>query len=187
MVAVRAPGQRSRGASLIEVLVTISILATGLFGLAGMQSRLQLSEMEAYQRAQAMILLADMGHRIAVNRNFAATYATPGPLGAGMTCPTVALNLRDNDKREWCLALQGAAEQIGTSRVGAMLGGRGCIEALGTNEYLVTVAWQGMAPISAPPATNTCGKNLYNGATGSPCTNDLCRRIVTTIVRVAEL
>ena len=186
---MRAPvqRQRSRGASMIEVLVTISILATGLFGLAGLQSRLQLSEMEAYQRAQAMILLSDMGHRIAVNRNFAATYATATPLGEGAACPTAVANLRDRDKREWCLALKGAAEQLGTSRVGAMLGGRGCVEAVGTNEYLVTVAWQGMAPISAPPAANTCGKDLYNGAAGTPCKDDLCRRIVTTIVRVAEL
>lgn len=186
---MRAPvqHQRARGASLIEVLVTISILATGLFGLAGLQSRLQLSEMEAYQRAQAMILLNDMGHRIAVNRNLAATYATTDALGAEMDCPTEVATLAEKDKREWCLALQGASEQMDTRKVGAMLGGRGCVEAVSTNEYLVTVAWQGMAPISAPPASNTCGKDLYNGAEGTPCKDDLCRRIVTTIVRVAEL
>ena len=186
---MRHPAHRipSRGASLIEVLVTIVILATGLFGLAGLQGRLQLSEMEAYQRAQAMILLSDMAHRITVNRNLASTYVTAVPLGTGMTCPTANDNLRDNDAREWCMALQGAGELIGTSRVGAMIGGRGCIQTVGTDEYMVTIAWQGMAPISAPPATNTCGKNLYDGAAGSPCTSDLCRRTVTTIVRVAEL
>ena len=51
---------RQAGTSLVEVLVTIVITAIGLLGLAGMQSRLQTSEMESYQRAQALLLLEDM-------------------------------------------------------------------------------------------------------------------------------
>jgi hypothetical protein len=51
----------------------------------------------------------------------------------------------------------------------------------------VTVAWQGMAPISAPPETVACGLNLYDGGTGSVCTDDLCRRVVTTVVRIPTL
>ncbi|MDP3678960.1 MAG: prepilin-type N-terminal cleavage/methylation domain-containing protein, partial [Methylotenera sp.] len=54
-----------RGALLLEVLVTIVILAIGLLGLAGLQAKLQSSEMESYQRAQALILLNDMASRIA--------------------------------------------------------------------------------------------------------------------------
>ena len=77
-----------RGTSMIEVLVTLVIVAIGLLGLAGLQSRLQISEMESYQRAQALILLNDMASRLAANRANAASYITPGPLGAGMTCPT---------------------------------------------------------------------------------------------------
>ena len=50
-----------RGVSLIEVLVTIVILAVGLLGLAGLQMRLQSSEVEAYQRTQASLLLEDHG------------------------------------------------------------------------------------------------------------------------------
>jgi len=50
------------------------------------------------------------------------------------------------------------------------------------------VAWQGLAPISAPPANITCGANLYDG-TGDDavCVNDLCRRVVTTLVRIGTL
>jgi type IV pilus assembly protein PilV len=72
-----------RGTSMIEVLVTIVILTFGLLGLVGLQTKLQVSEMEAYQRAQALILLEDMANRIASNRNFAATYVTGAnaPLG----------------------------------------------------------------------------------------------------------
>jgi type IV pilus assembly protein PilV len=72
--------------------------------------------------------------------------------------------------------------------VGTVIGGRGCVEDLGNNEYLITVAWQGLVPISAPPDGIACGKDLYNGdPTTSPCKDDLCRRTVTTLVRIGSL
>lgn len=181
---------RQRGVSLIEVLVTILILSIGLLGIAGLQSRLQMSEMEAYQRSQALLLLNDMANRIATNRNNADDYVTgtSSPMGIGATnCSAASTARADVDLGEWCDALQGAAETSGSNRVGAMLGARGCIEDVGDNQFMITVAWQGMGPISAPPASVACGSGQYNGGTGSSCSNDLCRRVVTTIVRVADL
>lgn len=173
---------------MIEVLITIVILTIGLLGLAGLQSRLQASEMEAYQRAQALILLNDMASRLTTNRAKAATYVTgsASPLGAGMTCPTATANQQQVDAGEWCNALQGAAETSGVSSVGAMLGGRGCVEDLTGGVYRVTVAWQGLTPIASPPANVACGKDSYNSA-GTACTADRCRRVLTTIVRIAKL
>jgi len=183
-----APLTRQHGTTMIEVLVTIVILAFGLLGLVGLQSRLQVSEMEAYQRSQALILLEDMANRIATNRNFAANYVTTTPLGTGHNCTIDSTSSRkDRDSCEWSNALQGAAELSGTSKVGALIGGRGCVESLGSGEYLITVAWQGMGPLQAPPASVACGLNSYNGATGTACTNDRCRRVLTTIVRIAGL
>ena len=177
-----------RGTSLLEVLITIVILAIGLLGLAGLQTRLQSSEIEAYQRSQALILLNDMASRIATNRANAVTYATTSPLGVGMTCPT-GTSTQLIDAGQWCSALQGAAETLDTNGVGAMVGGRGCVEKItgsaGEREYRITVAWQGLTPISAPPAGITCGQGSYNG--GTACVNDLCRRTVTTIVRIGDL
>lgn len=177
-----------RGVTLIEVLVTVIILSIGLLGIAGLQSRLQQSEMEAYQRSQALLLLNDMASRIASNRNNAATYVTgaASPLGVGMTCPSNSGSRKQRDSSEWCAALQGAAENVGTSQIGAMLGGRGCVESLGSGQYLVTVAWQGLFPLAAPSAGVACGANSY-GSAGSSCADDVCRRVVTTIVRVATL
>jgi len=186
-----------RGTSLIEVLVTMVILAFGLLGAAGLQARLQLADMEAYQRAQALILVDDIASRIATNRANAAAYVTTAatPVGTGMACPAPAspATLEQTDAAQWCNALQGVAEVAGASKVGAMLGARGCVEILGAaanKEYLVTVAWQGLAPVSAPPASIACGANLYDGAAGSTssnCTADRCRRVVTTVVRIGGL
>ena len=185
------PPRGQRGTSLIEILVTIVILAIGLLGLAGLQSRLQASEMEAYQRAQALVLLDDMASRINANRANAASYAlaapTAAPLGAGMTCPTSTSSQQEIDAGQWCQALQGAAETSGGGKVGAMIGGRGCVEDLGGGEYLVTVAWQGLTPIAAPPNSPACGTGSYVGPAGSVCTGDLCRRFITTVVRIGNL
>lgn len=174
---------------MIEVLVTLVIVAFGLLGLAGLQTRLQMSEMEAYQRSQALLLLNDMANRIAINRNSAAAYVSTAasPLGAGMICPTTTTTVVQRDLHEWCNALQGAGETTdsGATKVGVMVGGRGCVESV-DGDYLVTVAWQGLTPIAAPPASVACGAASYNGTTGS-CVNDLCRRTVTTLVRIATL
>jgi type IV pilus assembly protein PilV len=179
--------QSQRGATLLEALVTLVIIAFGLLGLVGLQSRLQVSEMEAYQRSQALILLNDMANRIAINRRAAGSYVTATPVGDG-NCPAATGSRQQVDAAEWCNALPGAAETSGTSKMGTVIGGRGCVEDLGNNEYLVTVAWQGLVPISAPPDGVACGKNLYNGdPLTSPCKSDLCRRTVTTLVRIGSL
>jgi type IV pilus assembly protein PilV len=175
-----------RGTSLIEVLVTVVIIAFGLLGLVGLQSRMQLSEMESYQRAQALVLLNDMANRIAVNRGMADQYEAA--VGAE-ECATSPTTRPEADLMEWCNALRGAAELTsGGNSTGAMLGGRGCVQRIPPeNEYMVTVAWQGLSPISAPPASVTCGVDEYDGGADSACTADRCRRVVTTIVRIATL
>lgn len=181
---------------MIEVLVAIVVLTLGLLGLAGLQSRLQVSEMEAYQRSQALILVNDMANRLAANRAGAAAYVaaapTNAPLGAGMTCPTTSGTRAQRDVNEWCNALQGAGETSGSSKVGTLVGGRGCVESLGSGDYRVTVAWQGYVPIGqravgAGGTLPACGSGSYAGGTGSSCTGDLCRRLVATVVRIPTL
>lgn len=180
---------RQRGVTLVEVLITTLILAIGLLGLAGLQARLKVLQIESYQRAQALMLLKDMSGRIANNRNNAAAYVTVAPLGVGAACGAIPLGTRrGRDAAEWCNLLQGASElSAGGNQVGAMVGARGCVEDLGSGQFLVTVAWQGLAPVSAPPETVACGAGSYDGGADSPCQDDLCRRVVTTIVRIATL
>lgn len=184
---------KQSGFAMIEILVTIVIVAIGLLGLAGLQARLQVAEIESYQRAQALLLLNDMSSRLSTNRRNAGSYATgvgATPLvewGTGMTCPAVTSTSTQaaKDLSEWCNAIQGAGESASGSRVGAMTGGRGCIETLAANLYLITVAWQGFAAISAPPASVDCGLGDYNNS--GACTGELCRRAVTTVVEISPL
>lgn len=181
--------RRQQGVTLIEVMVTVFILAVGLLGMAALQARLQQSEMEAYQRSQALMILQDMSSRIALNRHNAGSYVTTTTDlgGAGVTCPTATATAtqQQRDAAELCNALQGAGEVSGGNKVGAMIGGRGCVQALAGGDYLLTVAWQGTGPLVAPPAGVTCGANLYNNTTN--CVGDVCRRVVTTVLRVASL
>ena len=179
-----------RGVSMIEVLITVVILAVGLLGLAGLQMRLQSSEIESYQRTHALILLEDMANRIAANRNNVADYVTGtgAPLGTGDNQPANCAGVGQAfDACQWSNALKGAAEQSSDgNNVGAMIGARGCVEDLGTgDQFLVTVTWQGFIPTTAP--SSNCGAGLYNSAANTSCVNDLCRRTISTIVRVADL
>ena len=57
------------GFSMLEVLVSIVIVAVGLLGMAGLSARSTTAEYEAYQRAQALILLSDMVMTLAYARN----------------------------------------------------------------------------------------------------------------------
>jgi type IV pilus assembly protein PilV len=191
------PAHKQGGALLIEVLVTIAIVVIGLWGLMAVQSRLQLSEVESYQRAQALILLNDMAARIATNRSNVDDYLidVDSPIGVGgaadaCAAKTVADPLAERDLSDWCNLLQGAAETVGVgaTRVGAMIGARGCIEIPnpGIPEYMITVVWQGFTPVSAPPASVACGADLYDEA-DTECVDDLCRRAITTIVRIPAL
>jgi type IV pilus assembly protein PilV len=176
-----------RGVSMIEVLVTVVILAVGLLGLAGLQMRLQSSELESYQRTHALILLEDMANRVAANRGDAANYVTGAndPLGTGDNQPVNCAGIGQAfDACQWSNALKGAAEQSSSAdNIGAMIGARGCIEDLGTgDQFLITVVWQGLVPTTAP--ASNCGNGLYNDANGSGCVNELCRRTMSTIVRI---
>jgi type IV pilus assembly protein PilV len=206
MVRSNAFGKQG-GALMIEVLISIAIVIIGLAGLMQMQFALQKSEIESYQRTQAIMLLNDMSSRIQSNRPNAEDYITTGlgtkflgGLASEIDCDGIGTGtLQERDFEDWCNALQGAGETTGGSNVGAMIGGRGCVEQIGpaaNGVFMVTVVWQGLVPISAPPANVTCGfkaapDNPYDGdvtaVPAPPCINDLCRRYVTAMIRVKDL
>lgn len=176
------------GFSMIEVLVTLLIVTFGLLGLAGLQVKLQTSEMESYQRAQALVLLNDMSERIAANGANASSYASATALGTGTTsvdCTTLAAGSVARDQCEWNNELLGSAETTSAGKTGAMIGARGCITQVQAANpaagvclpgiYQVAVAWQGLVRTAQPAIA--CGQGQYG-------TDDGYRRVVSRIVTI---
>lgn len=154
--------RRIRGVSMLEVLVAIAILTVGLLGTASMQSQMQTTQVESYQRAQAIVLLQDMVDRVNANRKDVANYVA-ADLGLSSQDCAVPTTVAGKDLCEWNNALFGAAELKGTQTLGAMTGARGCITNPVTTmprQVIVAVVWQGMRQTVSPGGT-TCGQNQY--------------------------
>jgi type IV pilus assembly protein PilV len=152
-----------RGVTMLEVLIAIFILTLGLLGTASIQSQMQISELEAYQRAQAIVLLRDMVDRVNANRRNAASYVTGSAVGSSAQNCTGLPTAAAKDLCEWNNSLYGASETRGTQALGAMNNARGCISNPVTvmpREVVVAVAWQGMQATFAPAAT-TCGTGTF--------------------------
>ena len=86
------------GFTLIEVLISMLILAVGLLGLAGLQATGLRNNLSAYNRSQATQLAYDMADRMRANVDDAgtfgaSTYITINPISGAaeqVTCATVA-------------------------------------------------------------------------------------------------
>lgn len=186
MASVSRPDP-SRGFTLIEVLVTIVILAVGLLGLALLQSTSLSNQLESLQRAQAMLLLEDMANRIRVNNAAARTGGYPDGdqygLQEAQDCAAIAV-IAERDRCEWNRALLGndVTTETGTA-VGAMNGATGCIENIagsadGEAVIRLTIAWQGMSATRAPDSL--CGKDAYGE-------DDRFRRVARIDTVIADL
>ncbi len=195
-----------RGFSLLEVIITMAILAVGLLGLAGLQARAINAEAESFSRTQAMLLTSELADRM--NSNLAevktSTSAATGynqQSGGGVKtefgtsynndCITVSNNtpalqatccagkstVVARDLCEWDLALKGVGEVVGTGKVGGMPGARACVFNTGTaGEFQIDVVW-GARDIGVVPADNTCGSTAITSR----------RSGVSRVIRVAIL
>lgn len=176
-----------RGTSLVEVLVTLVILAFGLLGVAALQTKIGVAEMESYQRAQALLALSQITERMSANPAQAANYVIVGTVGTGDAQPADCTGIAQGPNRdlcEWSNALKGAGEQSAGAKVGGMQGARGCITqlqapnpALGVctaGVYQVAIAWQGLVPTVTPALT--CAAGSYG--------IDTFRRVVSSTVSV---
>ena len=72
--------KRAGGFTLIEILVSLTLIAIGLLGLAQLMVKGQRASFEAYQRQQAITLANDMIEKIRSNRARAADYAAAAPV-----------------------------------------------------------------------------------------------------------
>jgi len=192
----RSAARCQSGVAMMESMMSMVVLLVGLLGIVGLQAKTQTSNFEAYQRAQALLLLDDIVSRITANRYAAPCYAVTngagglpylGTDGAGHRGNTICTaitgtaqtrSIAERGMDDWDALLKGAAEIQGGVSSGAMIGARGCVsfDAV-TDTYTVVVVWQGMVPTMAPAVD--CANGLYGP--------DTQRRAVSTTIRIANL
>lgn len=93
--------QSQRGATLIEVLITILVLSVGLLGMAGLQALSIQSNHSAYYRSQATFLAYDMSERMRTNRNDALSGKYDVDFPESSNVHTASGSSAEVDKAEW--------------------------------------------------------------------------------------
>jgi type IV pilus assembly protein PilV len=196
--AAASSSHAQAGFSLIEVLISMVIVAIGLLGLAGLQARAMNAEFESYQRSQAVLLANDMVERMRMSRtsygkfkNVSSATTGGGYLGTtgadSFAVDCVSTDAGDIALCEWSSLLTGTAETTGGSKVGAMIGARGCVTYDATTEiagvadsgvFTVSVAWQGTQDTVAS-TSNLCATGLYGA--------EARRRVISMAIRLARL
>ncbi len=185
------------------------VVSIGLMGMARLMARTQMSEMESYQRVQALIIMSDITERLRVNREVASCFAFTTDLGAGapfigadgtgilgVPVCTAGIDAYNNQAIATITALdamlKGAAEvNNDASRAGAMIGARSCISYDAASELLngtgAPMPGTGLFTVSVAwqglTRTFASPVNCANGLYG----DERFRRVVSTTMRLAKL
>lgn len=139
--------QKQAGFTLIEVMVSVVVLAIGLLGLAGLQATTMRFNSSAYLRSQATSLAYDIADRMRAN----ATVARNGNYSIAVGAAAPAGNTLDAiDLQEWRIAL--------TNTLPAGTGGicRGTLDAAGVctfvagNAFTIRIQWDDSRGQDAP-------------------------------------
>lgn len=205
------PGRRPRqtGFSMLEVMISVFVVAIGLLGIAALQFMSKRSNFEAVQRTTATLLATDIIERLRANPtkllDYAGDASTPiAPLGgptATRTQPATLCHasactpfaLSQYDLWEWETALNGLSEEIDNNGIGTggLVAPTACIitdAAAGvvdrSGKYTVAIAWRGATQM-ADPAINLCGQGSgkYNGEDGSADTH---RRVLVVSTYISS-
>jgi type IV pilus assembly protein PilV len=120
---------RQTGFTLIEILVTVIVLAIGLLGLAGLQATSLSFNSTAYQRSQATNLAYDIADRM--RANVVAARGGAYNVNFGFAAPGGA-TLAATDLREWRQALINALP-AGTGQIAP--------DAGGNNIFTISIQW----------------------------------------------
>lgn len=118
---------RQAGFSMIEVLVTLVIVAAGIMSFAYMQGQSLRFVTDANSRTQASMFAADITDRMRVNPTIADQYAAPDPEGV---CDPMGIAVTD-ELNCWYRSL-----------AAALPNGNGTIIDDGGGRYTVQVSWR---------------------------------------------
>lgn len=155
------------GFSLIEVLITVFVVAVGLLSVAGLQAQSKKASYDAVQRTTAAALSQDIIERMRANPAQIGAYTgktVSGALSApAQLCTSTSITTTCSpaqtaayDLYLWSLALAGTFEQDSAGNsAGSLTSATGCIIAGATpGDVTVAVAWRGVTPL-ANPTTDT--------------------------------
>lgn len=96
---------RQKGFTLLEVLVTMVIMAIGLLGLAALMASSLRNNHSAYQRTQAAFLAYDIIDRMRVNRVMAVNTSASINYNVAIGSASGSANLALADVNDWKTAL----------------------------------------------------------------------------------
>lgn len=182
------PPAAQHGFLLIEILVSLVIIAFGLLALAGFVTKATTLAVDTVQRTRASTLLSDMSGRLVTNKKLAVAgdyvaatqpttgYGTPG--ATSTVCP--GAGVAGADLCNWHNLLLGANDAQ-TGGNAAALGYRGCLTRdVAAPIFTITVAWGGTTPGEPGASPNSdCGENQFG--------DDAYRRVLRTTVRIPDL
>lgn len=156
---------KQRGISMIEILVTLTIVAFALLGLLGLQARALSFQKDSFDRKAAAELVSNLGERMRANHtgfmdsnyddDFEAATATPGGVTACSPCTSAQLATLDID--QWRIDLRRR-----------IAGGASYVEpvpAFNPTWALVTVAWPEPQAAPGPGQDAVCDAMNEAGAT----------------------
>lgn len=178
--AAYAAHRHQRGNSMMEVLVSILVLAFGALGVAGLQATSKRAHSEAKQQLVASYLANDIIERMRNNPSVLATYAgavvgggsisrEPSP-SCSSGSPCTAAQLAAHDRWLWEQAIDGATVKYGSQNIGGLVVPRGCIS--NTNgQVQVVIAWISLTLLSDTGAS-------ADGAAGCGDASDQRRQAV---------
>ena len=165
--------------TLIEVLVALFILSTGILGAVAMQATAKKGSFDAMQRSMASSMAQDIIERMRGNNaasgvlnNYNGTTYGSGALAVPANrCNTNATQctpaqLATNDLYEWEQSLRGADVTNATVINGGLLGVVGCINHV-NNNVMVAISWEGREETSDGATNNVsfgqnCGSKTDN-------------------------
>lgn len=148
----RAPQLRkARGFSLIEVLVTVLILAFGLLGVAGLLVKGMSNSASSESMSKANQLITDMADRMRANSVVALGASTEYRLAYTDSVPSSITSIALQDKKDWMNAIA-AQLPAGAGKIDNVVAGGG-------RKVTIAVRWSAcMGTLSAADQT-ACSDN----------------------------
>jgi len=173
--SVKSKKAGHKGFTLIEVLVALFILSTGILGAVAMQATAKKGSFDAMQRSLASTLAQNIIERMRGNNaqiganvlnGYNGSYGV-SPLGAPAnrcdlsTSLCTTAELITNDLFEWEQSLIGADSMDGNVNVGGLNNVVGCINHV-NNTVVVAISWEGReetsdGAIAADVFGSSCG------------------------------